>query len=136
MKISFDGVGFHDWMRQRDGAEARALVAMRLCVEHGIDVMAQVNMNRRNRPSMEATLELLEETGVTETRVIRTTEVPRWEQAAGGTCMTFPEYYDECLSIARWYASRDHEMELDFWQFLKLWPARTRQATAAEAGVA
>lgn len=123
MKISFDGVGFHDWMRQRDGAEARALGAMRLCVEHGLDVMAQVNMNWRNRSSMEATLELLEKAGVTSTRVIRTTEVPRWEQASGGACMAFPEYYDECLSIARWYASRDHEMELDFWQFLLLMPA-------------
>ena len=30
---------------------------------------------------------------------------------------------DECLSIALWYASREHGMELGFWQFLKLWSA-------------
>ena len=126
MKISFDGVGFHDWMRQREGAEARALDAMRLCVDRGFDVMGQVNMNWRNRSSMEATLELLEEVGVGTTRIIRTTEVPRWAQAAGNACMTFPEYYDECLSIARWYASGNHGMELDFWQFLLLMPENRR----------
>ena len=38
--------------------------------------------------------------------------------------MTFSEYYDECLSIARSYASGSHAMELDFWQFLLLLPAR------------
>ena len=124
MKISFDGIGFHDWMRQHDGAEARTLAAMRLCAERGLDVMAQVNLNRRNRASMEATLEALEEAGVRRTRIIRTTEAPRWEKAAGDACMTFSEYYDECLSIARRYAMRDHAMELDFWQFLLLVPAR------------
>ena len=131
MKISFDGVGFHDWMRQRKGAETRTLSAMRLCVEHRLDVMAQVNLNRRNRPSMETTLDVLEEAGVRRTRIIRTTEAPRWEKAAGDACMTFSEYYDECLSIARNYTSRNHEMELDFWQFLLILP--TRREFAIEA---
>lgn len=131
MKISFDGVGFHDWMRQHEGAESRTLSAMRLCAENGLSVMAQVNLNRRNRPSMKATLDVLEEAGVSRTRIIRTTEAPRWEQAAGDACMTFAEYYDECLSITRSYASRDHAMELDFWQFLLLLPARREFAVEA-----
>ena len=126
MKISFDGIGYHDWMRQRDGAETRTLEAMRLCVRHGLDVLAQVNLNRRNRPSMEATLDALEEAGVSSARIIRTTEAPRWGRAAGDACMAFPEYYDECLSIARWYVARERRMELDFWQFLLLVPARRK----------
>ena len=35
MKISFDGLGYHDWMRAHQGAEETTLRAIRLCVENG-----------------------------------------------------------------------------------------------------
>lgn len=46
MKISFDGLGYHDWMRAHQGAEETALRAIRLCVENGFPVKVQTNMNR------------------------------------------------------------------------------------------
>lgn len=41
IKISFDGLGHHDWLRNRKGAEADALHAIRLCIENGFTVKAQ-----------------------------------------------------------------------------------------------
>ena len=38
IKISFDGTGHHDWLRNRAGAEADALRAIKLCVENGFRV--------------------------------------------------------------------------------------------------
>lgn len=41
IKISFDGIGYHDWLRNRNGAEADALRAIRdlmrrrLLCQHG-----------------------------------------------------------------------------------------------------
>ena len=35
VKISFDGIGYHDWMRNHKGAEQTALEAISLCVENG-----------------------------------------------------------------------------------------------------
>ena len=100
MKISFDGVGFHDWMRQRDGAEARAIEAMRLCVEHGFKLLALVNMNWNNRSAIEATVELLEQIGVDGVRIIRTTKVPRWRNAYSSTAP------GKARSSRRWTAGR------------------------------
>lgn len=76
MKISFDGLGYHDWMRAHQGAEETALRAIRLCVENGFPVKVQTNMNRRNRDSMLKTAERLDGMGVAEMRIIRTTEAP------------------------------------------------------------
>lgn len=38
IKISFDGIGHHDWLRNREGAQEDALRAMKLCVDNGFRV--------------------------------------------------------------------------------------------------
>lgn len=122
MKISFDGVGYHDWMRAHKGAEETALRAIRLCVENGFPVKVQTNMNRRNCGAMLKTAEMLDDMGVTEMRVIRTTEAPRWVQNAGDACLTLEEYFDEALSLWERYAEGEHTMDLTVWQFGTLYP--------------
>ncbi len=52
MKISFDGLGFHDWMRGCGGAEQDALRAIKLCVDVGFPTRVQMNINRKNRDSI------------------------------------------------------------------------------------
>ena len=122
MKISFDGIGYHDWMRNRAGAEESALRAISLCLESGFRVKVQTNMNRRNRGSMLRTAELLDGMGVDEMRIIRTTEAPRWVQNAGNDCLTLREYFDGTLDLWQAYAGGDHRMALTVWQFGTLYP--------------
>ena len=124
MKISFDGIGFHDWMRNHKGAEEIALNAIRLCKENGFRVMVQMNINRKNRESVTKSLECLDEIGVDRTRIICTTESTRWAENAAGQSFTVPEYYDACLEIAQDYIRGEHRMTLDFWQLLNLDPMR------------
>ena len=122
VKISFDGIGYHDWMRAHKGAEETALRAIRLCVENGFPVKVQTNMNRRNCGAMLKTAEMLDDMGVTEMRVIRTTEAPRWVQNAGDACLTLEEYFDEALRLWERYAQGGHTMDLTVWQFGTLYP--------------
>ena len=124
IKISFDGVGFHDWMRDFPGAEEDAIRAIRLCVENGFEVMAQINLNRRNLPSMPQTLELMEELGVKISRVIRTTESPRWASNAAGACLGIEEYYEAVLSLLEKYIEKPRRMSVLAWQFLHLIPEK------------
>lgn len=70
IKISFDGLGHHDWLRNRKGAEEDALRAIALCIKNGFRVMAQTNVHRRNVDAMIATARLLDEMGVTKMRII------------------------------------------------------------------
>lgn len=125
IKISFDGLGHHDWLRNRPGAEERALAALRLCVENGFPVWAQTNVHRLNTRTMLPMAELLDEMGVSEMRIIRTTEAPRWKENAGDACLTLEEYYEEMLRFTGEYLKKPRQMDVDIWQFLTLFPRQT-----------
>lgn len=131
MKISFDGLGFHDWMRNREGAEENALNAIRLCIENGFPVKVQTNVNRKNLDSMLKTAELLDSMGVSEMRIIRTTEAPRWVQNAGDAALSLNEYYDEAIKLWQNYAAGKHKMVLTVWQFGTLYPVTRHYSLAA-----
>lgn len=122
MKISFDGIGYHDWMRNRKGAEESAIQAISLCLESGFRVKVQTNMNRRNSDCMLKTAEMFDSMGVDEMRIIRTTEAPRWVQNAGDACLTLREYFDEALGLWQKYSQGDHGMDLTVWQVGTLFP--------------
>ncbi len=122
VKISFDGVGFHDWMRNKKGAEEEALRAMKLCIANGFETRAQINLNRQNKDCMVETLELLDELGLSSARIIRTTEVPRLMSQNGDICMDITEYYDSALETIEAYAKKTHQMGIVVWQFLSYDP--------------
>ena len=103
IKISFDGTGHHDWLRNRAGAEADALRAIKLCVENGFRVKVQTNVHRKNLESMMPTALLMEKLGVAELRIIRTTEAPRWVQNGGEYTLNLSEYFDAMLDLVSEY---------------------------------
>lgn len=122
MKISFDGLGYHDWMRGCPGAEGDALRAIELCVDMGFPVRVQMNVNRKNRESIMPSLELLDRMGVGRARIIPTTLSVRWEMNAQGQCLSWSEYLEAALDIAAAYAAREYSMELNFWRVATLRP--------------
>ena len=123
IKISFDGVGYHNWMRQHPKAEEMSLKAMKLCIDNGFPVKAQVQVNRKNVDVMFETARLLNDLGVREMRIIRTTEAPRWEKNSPESSLTYDEYYERMLEFAKEYIHSDMRMTIDVWQFLRLYPS-------------
>ena len=117
IKVSYDGVGHHDWLRGVEGAEEKALGAMRLAHERGFKVRAQTNVHRGNLDVMPATIELLDEMGVEEVRVIRTTETPRWRENSEDATLGVIEYYDAMLDLMALCVERDFDISVDVWQF-------------------
>lgn len=122
VKISFDGFGYHDWMRNHTGAEEDTIRAIKLCLKNGFRVKVQMNINRKNKDSILQSLEYLDRLGVDRTRVICTTESTRWAENAEGQSFTVPEYYDTCLEVLEQYIRGKHGMSVDCWQFLDLDP--------------
>lgn len=51
-KISFDGLGYHDWLRNAEGAEDSTLRAIKLCLEHGFRVRVQCCIHRGNKDGL------------------------------------------------------------------------------------
>ena len=127
-KISFDGIGCHDWMRNRRGAQDTTLDAIRLCRKQGFPVMVQMQLNRRTIDSVMETVKILNELGVFRLRLIRTTEVFRWREAAPDACIPIDEYYEKVPVLARQiyeYISslpdnERHLSELMVWQLLNV----------------
>ena len=123
IKISFDGLGRHDWLRNREGAEKNALAALRLCKENGFETWAQTNVHRLNLETILPTAEMLDEMGIDEMRIIRTSESPRWKENAGDACLDVDEYYEKMFDFAEKYTQKPHKMDVDIWQFLTIFPS-------------
>jgi radical SAM protein with 4Fe4S-binding SPASM domain len=122
-KVSFDGVGCHDWLHQAPGAGERTLAAMRLAREAGFRVVAVLNANRRNAPRLLETARLLNGMGVDGLQITRTTESPRWRSLAPGCSLGPEEYFDAMLELADGYLSCGDRMPIEMWSFLNLDPA-------------
>lgn len=122
IKISFDGVGYHNIIRQHPKAEDMTIKAIKLCLENGFRVKAQVQVNRKNVDVMMDTAHLLDELGVDEMRIIRTTEAPRWEKNSPQSTLTIEEYYQRMLEFVKEYIHSDMRMVIDVWQFVRLFP--------------
>lgn len=122
IKISFDGIGYHDWMRDYNGSEERTLSSMKLCVQNGFRVAAQTQVHRKNAHSMMETAKTLNDIGVSVMRIIRTTEVPRWVENAPDATLSVEEYYTEMLEFAKEYFCSAMNMTIIIWQFMDLYP--------------
>ncbi|MBO4915569.1 MAG: radical SAM protein, partial [Oscillospiraceae bacterium] len=132
IKISFDGVGHHDWMRGHKGAEEDALRAFRLCADKGFRTLAQTQVYRGNLDAMPETLRVLEDTGVTSTRIIRTTETRRWLKNAPEGSLPIAEYFEKMLDLADGYIHGEHTMELVVWRFLSVYPKQKAYSMVME----
>nr|MCR5491266.1 SPASM domain-containing protein [Bacilli bacterium] len=114
----------HNWIRQHPRAEELTIKAIKLCISNGFQVKAQVQVNRKNVDAMMDTARMLDELGVAEMRIIRTTEAPRWEKNSPQSSLTIEEYYETMLEFAKEYIRSGMKMTIDVWQFLRLFPMR------------
>lgn len=118
MKISFDGIGFHDWLRNKKGCEEKTLEAIKLCIKKGFIVKAQTNIHKKNVHTLMETALLLDSIGVNEMRIIRTSESPRWEANAGDACLPLEEYFDKTIEFMGQYIKTDCKMNIDIWNLM------------------
>ena len=123
IKISYDGIGFHNWIRQNKKADDLTIKAIKLCIENGFKVKVQTQVNLKNIDSMLDTAKMLSDLGVNEMRLIRTTEAPRWLENAPNSSISIQDYYDKMLEFADEYTKLDSKMVIDVWQYIRLFPS-------------
>ncbi len=131
MKISFDGLGYHDWLRDRKGAEEDALRAIKLCIRNGFEVMIQTNVHRKNVHSILETAKLMDSLGVKVMRIIRTSESTRWAQNKGEQGLPITEYYDHAVELCREYVKTDCKMPIVIWRTIAVDPGKKLYNPAA-----
>ena len=117
MKISFDGIGHHDWLRGRKGAEEDAIRSHPVCAGQMIFNDPDKCATRHNLDTLLETAKLMDSLGVWKMRIIRTSEAPRWKENAGDAALGLTEYYDRMLEFASAYMKTGCRMDVIIWQF-------------------
>lgn len=96
--LSFDGVGWHDWMRGIKGAEEAALRALRLCIDHGFQVNVEMCIHKGNAHTLRETVNLLSSIGVPDMKCGIVSDTEPWMKNNEGNTYSFREYSEDMLS--------------------------------------
>lgn len=112
ISISFDGVGWHDWMRGIPGAEKAALRALRLCRERGFDTDVEMCIHRGNQETLMETIQALLQVGVTELKTSNIAMTDLWCSHSEGNALTQPEYIEAMLKYIPKYYEAGRPLEL------------------------
>ena len=124
LRLSFDGIGYHNWMRCSNGAQEAALAAIQRCVSHGFCTHVNMNVNQKNKAAILPSIRLLDKMGVNRIRVIRTSESPRWAKLAGDASMSIESYYEFALELLEHIKREEFNAieRFDIWQFAGILP--------------
>lgn len=95
--ISFDGVGWHDWMRGVEGAEEAALRALRLCERRGFPTSVELCVHKGSLSALPETVELLSGMGVSRLRIGTIAQTDLWKKNSEGNTMDFRTYIEAMI---------------------------------------
>jgi len=101
--LSFDGVGWHDWLRGIDGAEQEAIAAFKLCGERGFPTGAEMCLHRRNKHTLRETINLLASLGVAHIKTNPASLSGEWIKNAGDDHLPQEELYDVYLDYIPYF---------------------------------
>jgi radical SAM protein with 4Fe4S-binding SPASM domain len=132
MKISFDGIGTHDWLHGREGSEKDALRGIRLCIENGLPAVPVINVHRKNLPVLADTISMLNQMGVSGIQILRTTESPRWNRSAAGLSLSPEEFYEGMIALTKTVMDRGIKTPLEIWKFGIVDSEKLRKKTSEE----
>ncbi len=77
-QLSFDGIGWHDFLRGVPGAEERTIAALKLLKERDYGVSVSICLHRKNRGVLRETIKLLASLGVKSVKCGSMMELGEW----------------------------------------------------------
>jgi len=95
--LSFDGAGWHDWLRGVPGAEKMAMDAFRLCHERGFPTGAELCLHQRNKRTLRESVNLLASLGVASLKTNPVSRSGAWIQNAGDDTLGIEELFEVYL---------------------------------------
>lgn len=97
--LSFDGVGWHDWLRGHEGAEDVAIGAIKLLRTRGFDVSIESAFHRESIGAMGDTMRLLADLGVRSWKTNPVAVSGNWLGESRDLDLTAEEMYDAYLGL-------------------------------------
>lgn len=107
-QLSFDGVGWHDYLRGVPGAEERTIAAIELLRARGYHVAVAMSMHRKSRPVLRETVRFLASLGVESVKCGSVMELGEWARPeVRGLRMTRDEELEMCEEYIPQYFEDD-----------------------------
>lgn len=116
---SFDGIGFHEWLRGVPGSEQVTLEKFRMMKEKGFEIQVHYCVWKESLPAVRDTVLALQETGVDTIRITCVEPAPRWVQGYLDQTISPAEWFDFTVDFLDWWYSNkiNTAMGLDIWCF-------------------
>lgn len=122
ISISFDGAGWHDWMRGIPGAEEAALRALRLCRDNGLVTDVEICLHKGNLDSLAQTIKVLKEAGVAHLKVSNVAPTDLWKRNSDGNALTQQEYTEAMIRFIPEYYKMGKPMKIVLAGVIALYP--------------
>ncbi len=92
--ISYDGVGWHDWLRGIKGAEGMAERAIKLCTDNGFHVVADMCTHKHNQHTLRETVKRMASLGASMIRIGGISNTGSWkENNEADNALSTDEYF-------------------------------------------
>lgn len=101
--MSFDGVGWHDWLRGIPGAEKAADRAFRLCRDLGFPTGAEMCLHDRNKETLRQSINYLSSVGCKTLKTNPISNVGAWLNTGLGETISYDELYQLYLDYIPHY---------------------------------
>lgn len=133
ISISFDGIGWHDWMRGVKGAEEAVLNAMKLCIKRGFPMNVQMCIHKGNHHTFRETVNRLAEIGVPALKCSSVSDTELWNRNSEGNACGMEEYAEYMLDYLPHFFEDGMPMELLISGIIQLYKGNSEYGVIAEA---
>lgn len=103
IQISFDGIGYHDWLRGVENAEKYAIDAIKLCIENKFECEVAMVLFKDNIDSIRDTVKYLDSLGVSNVRISNINNLGEWLEYSDKHGIDIKEVYDKYLEYIPLY---------------------------------
>ena len=116
--LSFDGVGWHDWLRGVDGAEETVIRAFKLLHERGYQTSTSMCLHKHNIGALKASIDLLAELGLEHIKMNVASPTGRWKNETEHF-LTQDEANEAVLAYLPQYVADGMPISVQFCGFLE-----------------
>ena len=120
--MSFDGIGWHDWMRGVQGAEKKTLEALSVCHRRGFPTNVEMCIHKGNLSTLTETMHALAEVGVSSVKASKVSETALWKKNSESHGLTDREYYEDMINYIPEYFRENTPMKLMLCGVIDLYP--------------
>lgn len=118
IRMSFDGVGFHDLQRGVYGAEKNLIQKLELLYKRKFPVVIDMCVNRANLESLAETVSLMDSYDVKLINITPTCDIGLWKEVAESEKLPFETYYDYLLKYIPVFFKSKSQIELNLYRIL------------------